>query len=496
MTSTPPVPRPVGESASAARCSAGVVALLALLAVVLRLPFLGARPGRDEAGYLMVGAGWGHGDDLYGRYWVDRPPLLLWIYEAAGDLTTLRLVGCLAAAAVVVLVGAAAHVAAGPRAAAWAAGAAALLTAQPWLGTVRVNGEILAAPFAAAAMLATVLVVRRRGRWWLAALAGAMATLAVAVKQSTVDAAVFVVVALATVAWRGRRPRRELLVVAAGVTGGVVLALAVLLALAAARGTGPSALFDAVVWFRVEAGETIRTSASDATGERLLVLVATWLVSGLSLLTAATLVLAARRRDPVVLAVAAALLAGTSVALFGGSYWAHYLIALVPAAALGAGLAAVAVPQVWRRVGAGALVLATAVTVVHAVAVPDRDGLEAEVVGRALERVAHPGDTAVVAYGQPNVLLNAGMQSPYPYLWSLPVRALDPDLDRLGDTLAGADAPTWLVDWSGFDDWGVDASRLVAVVERHYRPVGSVCGRELWLDRRVERATPAAEACR
>ncbi len=494
--STPPVPRPAGHGASSTARTAGVVAMLALLAVLLRLPFLGARPGRDEAGYLMVGAGWDAGDDLYGRYWVDRPPLLVWIYEAAGDLTTLRLLGCLAAAAVVVLVGAAAHVAAGPRAAAWAAGAAALLTAQPWLGTVRVNGEILAAPFAAGAILATVLVVRRGGRWWLAALAGAFATLAVAVKQSTVDAAVFVVVALGVVAWRGRRPRRELVTIAAGVAGGVGLTLAVLLALAAARGTGPAELFDAVVWFRVEAGETIRTSASDATGERLLVLAATWLVSGLSLLTVAALVLAARRRDPVVGAVAAALLAAISVALFGGSYWAHYLIALVPVASLGAGLAAVAVPQAWRRVGAGALVLATSVTVVHAVLVPDRDGFEAQVVGRALEDVAQAGDTAVVAYGQPNVLLNAGMESPYPYLWSLPVRALDPDLDLLADTLEGADAPTWLVDWSGFDDWGVDATRLEAVVERHYRPVGSVCGRELWLDRRVERPAPAAEACR
>lgn len=496
MTSTTPAPRPGRTVTSPGRRTASSVGLLALVAVLLRLPFLGARPGRDEAGYLMVGAGWGHGDQLYGRYWVDRPPLLVWIYEVAGDLTTLRLLGCVAAAAVVVLVGAAGEVAGGPRAATWAAGAAALLTAQPWLGTVRVNGEILAAPFAAGAVLATVLVVRRGGRWWLAALAGALATLAVAVKQSTVDAAVFVVVALATLAWRGRRPRRELVVVAAGVTGGVVLTLAVLLALAAARGSGPSALFDAVVWFRVEAGETIRTSASDATGERLLVLVATWLVSGLSVLTVATLVLAARRRDPVVLGVAAALLAATSVALFGGSYWAHYLVALVPTAALGAGLAAVAVPQVWRRAAAGALVLATSVTVVHAMVVPDRDGLEARVVGRALERVAEAGDTAVVAYGQPNVLLNAGMESPYPYLWSLPVRALDPDLDLLADTLEGADAPTWLVDWSGFDDWGVDATRLEAVVERRYRPVGSVCGRDLWLDRRVERPAPDARACR
>ena len=54
-------------------------------------------------------------------------------------------------AATVVAVGAAAAVAGGRRAAPWAAASAAVWCASPWLGTVRVNGEILAAPFVAAA---------------------------------------------------------------------------------------------------------------------------------------------------------------------------------------------------------------------------------------------------------------------------------------------------------------------------------------------------------
>lgn len=473
-----------------------VIACFALLTVVLQLPFLGAPAGRDEAGFLMVGRGVGHGDAVYGRYMVDRPPLLVWIFETAGDLTTLRLLGCVAAAAVVMLVGAAAWIAAGPRAGTWAAGAAALLLAQPWLGTNRVNGEMLAAPFSALALLATVLLVRRRGGGALAVLAGSAATLALLVKQSTVDAVVFIVVALAVVAQRGRRSRRELLTITAGVVGGVVVTLVAVVAVAAARGTGPVELFNAVVWFRVEAGETIRTSASGATGLRVLVLLGTWLVSGLSVLTAMVILLAVRRRDPLTLATASALIAVSAVALFGGSYWAHYLIALVPVASFGAGLVAGAVPATWRRVGAGLLVTATVVTMAHAVTASTRDGHDAQRVGRAIQRVAEPGDTAVVTYGQPNVLFNAGLESPYPYLWSLPVRVLDPDLEQLAEVLSGDDAPTWLVEWSGFDDWGVDPALLIDVVEHRYRPVGDVCGREVWLDRRVERRALEREDCR
>ncbi|MTB87958.1 hypothetical protein H9L21_03515 [Aeromicrobium senzhongii] len=468
----------------------------AVLAVLLQLPFIGAPPGRDEAGYLMVGAGWGHGDELYGRYWVDRPPVLVWIFEAAGDLTTLRLIGCTAAAAVVVLVGLAARVAAGPRAGVWAAGAAALLASQPWLGTARVNGEILAAPFSAAALLATVLIVRRGAGWKAAVVAGSAATLAVLVKQSTVDAAVFVVVALVMIAWRGRRSRSQLLALAAGVVGGVAVTLTAAVALAAARGAGPVELFDAVVTFRLEAGATIRASASGATTERLLAMVSTWLVSGLAMLTAAVLVLAARRRDPVVWATSAALLAATVFALMGGSYWAHYLIALIPTGALGAGLAAAQVPRRWARTGAVVLVAATIVSTGYALTDPGRDGREQQAVGRAIEKVAEPGDTGVVTYGQPNVLFNAGLESPYPYLWSLPVRALDPDLDQLSDVLEGPDAPTWIVDWSGFDDWGVDAQRLIDVVQERYRVIAQVCGRDVWLDRRVDRPVPHGGGCR
>ncbi len=86
-----------------------------------------------------------------------------------------------------------------------------------------------------------------------------------------------------------------------------------------------------------------------------------------------------------------------------------------------------------------------------------------------------------MAYGQPNVVRNAEMTSPYPYLWSLPVRTLDPKLREFTAVLDGPERPTWFVDWSGLESWGVDPSRLRVVLREHYRNVGDLCGRTIWL---------------
>ena len=64
------------------------------------LPFVGRSLSPDEAGYLIVGGQWTDGSSLYGDYWVDRPPALIAIFEAAdalGGAVPLRLIGALAA---------------------------------------------------------------------------------------------------------------------------------------------------------------------------------------------------------------------------------------------------------------------------------------------------------------------------------------------------------------------------------------------------------------
>jgi hypothetical protein len=159
----------------------------------------------------------------------------------------------------------------------------------------------------------------------------------------------------------------------------------------------------------------------------------------------------------------------TAVAL-GGSYWLHYLIGTVPGLVVAAGVVCRHRP---RRAVVVALALAWAVggTVVQDV----RTGVGGDsasdlAVERYLAAHARPGDTGVVAFGDPVLLQASGLASPYPQLWSLPVRVRDPHLTGLTTVLRSARRPTWLVvDGSSLATWGVDAARAQEVADRHYR---------------------------
>src|SRR5262249_37910524 len=112
------------------------VVVTALAAGLAWLPFAGRALSPDEAGSLTVGAQWGHGSSLYGDYWVDRPPVLIAIFEAAdalGGQVPLRLLGALAALAAVVLSGVLGRIAAPERRSAplLTAGTAAVCVATP-----------------------------------------------------------------------------------------------------------------------------------------------------------------------------------------------------------------------------------------------------------------------------------------------------------------------------------------------------------------------------
>lgn len=472
--------------------------LVVLAMVGVRLLYLGEPAGRDEAGFLIVGQGWSHGDSLYGAYWVDRPPLLIWIMELAGSLTTLRLLGLLACVVMVLGVSRAAHLAGGDSAARWAGAAAALFSTAHWFGVPRTNGEMLAAPFVAWGFaLAAQAMLRPGRRAWVPALgAGVLAGCAGLIKQTIVDGLVFAVVLAVAVGWQEPRLRRRAATVLAAGASAVVVTLGIGLAAAAARGTGAGELFDALVTFRADAGEVIRTSASSATTDRLVVLLATWAASGLAFIAALTAWHALRRREPVVLATVAVIAFVSGAAILGGSYWGHYLFQLVPASALAVGLLADRVRPRLRTAVATFTIVAAVGNLVYTLVVPPRDGTTAEAVGGWLRQSGQPSDTAVVAYGQPNVLSNAEMSSPYPYLWSLPVRTLDPELSVLSDVLAGADRPTWFVDWSGIDSWGIaDPARLQVQLRQHYREVATVCGRTIWLDRDERRAPAGPVDC-
>jgi hypothetical protein len=114
--------------------------------------------------------------------------------------------------------------------------------------------------------------------------------------------------------------------------------------------------------------------------------------------------------------------------------------------------------------------------------------------GVALHEVAEPGDTLLVFGGRADLQLESGLASPYPYLWSLPMRALDPDLAKLRALVVGDDPPTWIVEWWPFDTWSAEGKELAREVRERYAVHGTGCrGRTVWILKGVDRSAPAPD---
>ena len=478
--------------------STPLVWVIALTAVAVRLPLLARPPSPDEAGFLLVGSQWhSGGTSLYGDYWVDRPPLLITIFQAAdaaGGLVALRLIGCLAALLTVL---GAAHLArqlAGPRAAVWSALTAAALLVSPLTGSMAVNGELLAAPFVVWGIVAVVHALRvRRHHALLAVAAGSALVCSVLVKQNFADIGVFVVVATAIALFRreltGAQARTLLawFAVGAGTTLGVVSVWTLL------HGTSLAGAYDAMFPFRVEAGRLLASSANQASRTRLSALLLSWLVCGGAVLMLLTLAALTRRRltGTVVWALTVTVVFEACSVLLGGSYWSHYLIQLVAPLSVLAGVAAARTFTGMRPLIAGVVVLAG---VAWAVALPWQGSSLADSVGTSISRVAGPDDTIVTVYGHAELTRASGLASPYPYLWSLPAKTRDPDLHQLTEVLSGPQAPTWFVTWSHLGNWGVDSASASRVLAARYHPVARPKGHTIYLRNGVRRRAPTLEA--
>lgn len=463
--------------------------LVTLLGVLLRLPFVGTPLSSDEAGFLRIAAQWAPGRSLYGDYWVDRPPLIIGLFQVAnllGGAVGLRVVGIVALVISCAFAAGIGRLVTDWR---WAppvlAAVTTLLLSDPLFGALEVDGELLAVPFVLAGLFTLLRALGRpagsqeRRLLWVAT--GVLAVLAPSVKQSMVDVFVGAAIALLWLLWQ----RRWRLAVGEGLLfalGAAVAGFAVV-GWAALNGTRPGPLFEAVVTFRGQASQVISEQASSATTARAHHLLEAFVTSGawvLGLLAALSAVLWWRRRtrltapDPalplawVALGVA---LWETAGVVAGGSYWLHYLIGTVPGTVLlvAATLRAQQVRARWV-VAVLCYVLAAAVpalVVSHQTAEDDSDVQ----VAHYLQAHAAPGESAVVAFGHVNVLEGTGLSDPYVHLWSLPVRVRDPHLVLFTRTLRH-DRPTWLVvAGPKIDTWAIDATRANAVIARDYRPV-------------------------
>lgn len=477
------------------------VACAATVAAVSRLVLWTVPQLSDESGYRFVAAQWHRGlGSLYGAYWVDRPPLLLELFAAASPAgaTGVRALGLVASVMIVITAAGGAGSIAGPRARALAAFVAALLVASPLSGSAEVDGELLALPFVLGGIWAWVAATRQaenRSSAAVAALAGALATAALLVKQNFADVAVFAAASLVVVP-----AARRLRLIAAGVAGALLTAASVL-AVAWQRGSSPLAVFDAMYPFRLKAGALLSRAEPLNAVERLHDMLRMSAGSVVPVAVVVLLLIVLRRRDAessgagrwwvALLAVGA--FDVLSIA-FGGNYWPHYLVQLVGPLAV---LAGVCGRTLSARLDALALValagvgaVALAMTAMHPL---DNPGT---IVGSSIRRAADPGDTVTALYGQPGINATSGLRSPYPYLWSLPAKVRDSNLTLLEATLSGPQAPTWVVVVRTVQTWGVPTAATQETLDRDYVPVQRICGMTVYLHRGVARQRPSGGCAR
>jgi hypothetical protein len=94
---------------------------------------------------------------------------------------------------------------------------------------------------------------------------------------------------------------------------------------------------------------------------------------------------------------------------------------------------------------------------------------------------ARPGDTQYVMYAKANAGYYTGLQSPYPYAWSLLVRAHPDAMPRLLHLLRSPRRPTWLIEWQRPDRWNLDPSHAIEhALHSHYRVVAHRHGHAIY----------------
>ena len=428
-----------------------------LLALALRAPYAGTGLGSDEGGIAFIARQWpgGHGS-LYGAYWLDRPPLLVALFKVAalgGDLGV-RALGAAAAVALVLAVWRLGVAVAGEEVGRTAALLAAMLTGSVAIAAVFTPAELLAA---VPSTLSVLCLVRRR----LFA-AGLLAVTALMIKQSFLDAGVaglaFLIVSRRTRWW---------LEYAAGAAIPVAV-------LAAWNLPGYA---DALFGFRVQALHALAGS-DDPLPVRLGQLVAPALASGLIVAVAAAMAGLRRLGDRVLTVTLAAWFAGAAVGVLGGgSYWPHYLIELVPVTCVAA-----AALRPSRRVLAGCVALTVVLAIAGVIVVHEqRPYRYTREVASYVRAHARPGDTQYVMYARANLLYYAALPSPYPYAWSLMVRAKPGVIPELRRLLASSRRPTWVVEWQPVGYWGLDRDGATQrLLTAHYRVVAVVAGRRVY----------------
>jgi hypothetical protein len=218
-------------------------------------------------------------------------------------------------------------------------------------------------------------------------------------------------------------------------------------------------------------------------------LLGSWVVSGGAVVMAAVAwaLVSRRLRGAAAWALVATMVFDVVSVALGGNYWHHYLVQLVVPVAVLAGMLVASRQPAIRTVLVCAVLVAG---VAWGGVLPGARDSSAASLGTAVGHAAHPGDTIITALGHADVTEASGLRSPYPYLWSLPARTLDPRLTRLDRALAGPHAATWFVRWSNLAALGPGGRRTERLLDTHYRAVADLRGRMVYLLDGVRRASP------
>ncbi|HSS67284.1 MAG TPA: hypothetical protein VLK34_01950, partial [Nocardioidaceae bacterium] len=241
------------------------VGSLAVLAVLLRFPSLLWPLMPDESGFTLVARNWHPvADNMYGTYWVDRPPILIALFRVSdwlGGPYGPRVAGGLLAAGMVVAAYRTGLLIGGRTVARWTGIACLALMSQPDFTMWSAKSESLGVPFAMASCMLTVEALYRpagRARLLAAFGAGAVGAIALGMKQNLFGPEIFGVVAF-LLALRGTRfaPGEARRVIGAAATGfGAIVAI--VLAWAVASGVRLSTVWEMLYGFRGDAFQVIR----------------------------------------------------------------------------------------------------------------------------------------------------------------------------------------------------------------------------------------------
>jgi len=471
----------VATAASDALLSVPLVAgIAAVLAILVRLPFLSWPVTVDEAGYAYGARWWFSGLTMYSDdLWFDRPQGIFLVYRLGttvfGDsVEAIRLNGALWAAgtvAAVVLLSARIF---DRRVAVVAGLLCAVVGTAPVIEGFTANAEV----FMVTATTASACCVW--GRRWL--LAGLFAGIAILLKPSGAAACALAFFWLI----HERESRRAY--------GLVVLGAAVPLLASLVHGIASVGFDDywfAVVWFRVSSGG--QNPALPALLAGWFATSPVWLILGV-LAYPAREVLAANTRGRAF--VAAWLVSSVLGMAMGGNWFLHYFEQLVPPLAVLAGVGVVGIatrPPVirwWAPIGVLTVVVAAAILVLPTALMDPADGAAAvfsgddysrsDEVGAYVASITGPDDRVYVAISHVSVLFRSERRSSFPYLYAQQLQENPGAVDRAISDLEAAVPAVVVVHRAQLDSFR-SGSSISEPVTRNYQLDRSFGAFEVWL---------------